>query len=271
MITKNQLNLTLWQHSPARYFSDCLKIKDKLTLDNVYFTLNPNQQRIQDAIDKQRAQGLPVRVIILKGRQEGVSTFTAATTFHGVRFAPRSAGMVVSHDADSAEHIFGIYQKFYNDLPPSEKSALPTIASNRKELKFAAPHEGKILVETAGKTAAGHSYTIHHLHLSEVSRWPEGTEDTRAGLLNSVPDSRNTSVIVESVANGMSGWFWKEWHNPNSNYVKIFLPWFDQAEYRMPLPVEETAYLTTLTEIEQALIVRHGLDLEQIEWRRHTI
>ena len=271
MITKTQLDLNRWQRDPRKWFADCLKIKDKLTVASIAFALNKNQVKVQDAIDKQRKVGLPVRVLVLKYRQGGISTVSAANTFHGVRFTRGAAGMVVSHDADSAEHIFGIYQKFYNDLPPSERAAIPTIASNRKELKFATPHEGKILVETAGKTAAGHSYTIHHLHLSEVSRWPEGTEDARAGLLNSVPDAPNTSIIVESVANGMSGWFYNEWHNPDSVYTKIFLPWFEQDEYTAALPIPREQYYAQLTDIEKRLVAKHELKLEQVEWRRLTI
>ena len=177
--------------------------------------------------------------------------------------------MVVSKDLDSSEHIFSIVQRFYHYLPNSEKEVLKTLASNRKELKFEEPHGGRIVVETAGKTSAGHSFTVRHLLLSEVSRWPEDCEDTIIGLMNAVPRQPETCVIIESVANGMSGWFYQEWHKTNSDYEKIFLPWFEHTEYQKELPCDAKAY--ELTGEEQELIDLYGLTLQQVEWRRWAI
>lgn len=259
-----------WKAHPERYFNDCLKILDKETGERISFNLNTHQLKVQAAINEQRELGVPVRIIILKPRQTGISTGSLANIFHTNRFN-RNTGMVVSKDGDSAEHLHTITQRFYNYLPKSEKKVLKTVASNRKELKFEEPHGGRILIDTAGKTAAGHSFTIRQLLLSEVSRWPEGCEDTRIGLLNAVPRQPGTIVIIESVANGKQGYFWKEWYRKNSDYVKVFLAWFEHSEYRKELPLDPAAYLTTLTETERKLITRHSLSPEQIEWRRWAI
>lgn len=226
---------------------------------------------MQDAIDKQQRMGKPVRILILKYRQGGFSTHAAANIFRHCRFVGGTY-MVVSMDLDSAEHIFSIYQRFHHYLPSHETKNFQTVASNRKELKFSEPHGGRIIVETAGKSSAGHSFTLSGLHLSEVSRWPEDTEDAVAGLLNSVPDAANTMVIIESVANGMSGWFHQEWNNKDSVYEKIFVPWYDQEEYTMSaLPMEEGKYFANMSEEEKQILAQYDLTLEQIEWRRYTI
>ncbi|KKL65771.1 hypothetical protein LCGC14_2151690, partial [marine sediment metagenome] len=189
-LTKTQLaktlSLSIWKKQPERYFNDCLKISHKETLAKVPFELNNHQKKIQKAIDEQRACGKPVRILVLKPRQTGTSTIGIANIFHSIRFNS-GIGMVVSKDGDSAEHLHTITQRFYTYLPASEKKVIRSIASNRKELKFEEPHGGRILIETAGKQSAGHSFTIHHLLLSEGSRWPAGCEDTRTGLLNAVP------------------------------------------------------------------------------------
>lgn len=174
--------------------------------------------------------------------------------------------MVVSKDLDSAEHLFGIIQRFYHYLPAGEKEVLQTIASNRKELKFAEPHGGRVLVETARKDTAGHSFTVRHLHLSEVSRWDNVSDDAIAGLLNSVPRQPGTSIIVESVANGMSGWFYQKWFS-DDDYEKVFLPWFEHDEYQKELPIDVGLYTQGLDDQEKRLCSQ-GLTLEQIEWRR---
>lgn len=272
MNTENKLNLVkqIWKQFPGRYFKDCLKIQHKETIRVVPFELNRHQQIIQEAIDDQRRQGKPVRIQILKPRQTGISTVSLANLFHSVRFRKGTA-MVVSKDGDSSEHLHTINQRFHNYLPKQEKLVLQTVASNRKELKFKEPHGGRILVETAGKESGGHSFTIHHLLLSEGSRWPDGCDDTRAGLLAAVPNTSDTLIIKESVANGMSGKFYQEW-GEGSDYAKVFLPWSAHDEYSLPLPLQpEAAYLITLTEEEKQLMGRHQLSLEQIEWRRWAI
>ena len=260
----------IWRSRPETYFKECLQIQDKVSRAVIPFVLSRGQKLVQGSIDRQRRQGRPIRILLLKYRQGGYSTSSEANIFHTCRFY-RGNYMVVSMDADSAEHIFSITDRFYHYLPASEKAAIPTVASNRKELKFAEPHGGRIIVETAGKKAAGHSFTLAGLHLSEVSRWPDDTEDARAGLLNSIPESPNTVIIVESVANGMSGWFYKEWHKPDSMYEKIFCPWFWQDDYKMTLPIPEAQYGAQLSDEERKIRTMYDLSLEQMEWRRFVI
>lgn len=259
----------LWDTNPTGFFEDSLVIQPKVGA-NVPFLLNKHQQRIQSAIDDQRRAGKPIRILILKPRQTGISTLSAANLFHDIRFG-KGVGMVVSKDLDSAEHIFSIIQRFYHYLPESEREVLKTIASNRKELKFEEPHGGRIVVETAGKTSAGHSFTIRALLLSESSRWPEGCEDTRTGLLNAVPYAPDTMIINESVANGMSGWFYQQWHKADGDYEKIFLPWFEHDEYQKELPCPAALYSQSLEHDELRLVADFKLSLEQIEWRRWAI
>lgn len=267
----------VWKAYPRDYYAQCLKIEHKGCKNEACecktniarlapFRPNRHQLKVQEVVDHCRKTNRPVRLKILKPRQTGISTAIEAVIFHGVRFFGGGA-MAVSMDFDSSEHIYRISQRFHNHLPKEEAQVLVAENSNRKELKFADPHGGRILVETAGKTSAGHSFTIRHLHLSEVSRWPDDSEDAIVGLLNAVPDEPDTEVIVESVANGMSGWFYTFWHEEN-DYIPIFLPWFEHDEYQKPLPIAEHLYSANLEDEEKKLIAKFSLTLEQIEFRR---
>ncbi len=260
----------VWRAKPEVYFEDCLKIRDKVSGKIIPLRLNRGQQKVQDAINEQRRQKKPVRILVLKYRQGGYSTQAAANLFQNCRFHP-DLYMSVSLDLKSVTHIFEISDRFYFYLPTEEKKKLPVDASNRSELKFANPHGGRLIIETAGKTAAGHSYTIRGLHLTEVSRWPDETDDARAGLLNSIPDTADSIVIIESVANGMSGWFYDQWHAQDTQYAKIFVPWFWQDEYRAPLPLPVPQYMAQYTDEEKQMVSRYELEPEQIEWRRLTL
>jgi hypothetical protein len=261
--------IKLWEAKPEKYFQDCLTITPKVG-DNHKLVQNAHQQKIQAAIERQRAAGKPVRIKILKPRQTGISTNSLANLFHCVRFN-KGIGMVVSKDGDSTTHLYGMAQKFYDYLPESEQQILPLDKNNRKGLKIAEPHGGHIIVQTAGaKTGAGHSFTIRYLVLSEGSRWPEGSENTLTGLFNAVPDHPDTMIIIESVANGMSDWFYDRWYR-DDDYERVFLPWFEHKEYRKQLPLPEDRYLAQMFDEEKQLVARYNLDLEQVEFRRYAI
>ena len=232
--------------------------------------LNNHQRKIQEVINREKKAGKPIRIVILKPRQTGITTLGSANLFHQTRFHGGTS-MVVSKDMDSSEHIFGIIQRFHHYLPKEEREVLKPLASNRKELKFEEPHGGRILIETAGKTTAGHSFTLRNLLLSEVSRWPEGCEDTITGLLAAVPNEPDTMIIIESVANGMQGWFWQKWQEEGSDYVKIFLPWYEHDEYRQRLPIPEDSFQVTFSDEEKILVTNYSLGLEQVEWRRGAV
>lgn len=273
-----QLKEFLHKNSPKDYFADCLKIEHKGCKKDgcpckssmgrlAPFVQNNHQCKVQSAIDRQRRIGKPIRIIILKPRQTGISTASSGNLFHSCRFFGGTY-MVVSMDGDSTEHIFGINSKFHENLPAREAKILQTESDSSTKLSFRPPHSGKIIVQTAGKRHGGHSFTIRGLLLSEVPRWPEEAEDTIVGLLNAVPYEPDTLVIIEGVANGMTGWFYEEWHRQHSDYEKVFLPWFEHSEYAMPLPESEPLYTAHLSEEEKKLIARHDLTLEQVEFRR---
>jgi hypothetical protein len=63
--------------------------------------------------------------------------------------------------------------------------------------------------------------------------------------------------------------FWRECEA--RGYRAVFFPWWecDRVTYRLPLLAPDE--LGTLEPEEQDLVARHGLDLEQIKWRRKKI
>ena len=52
----------------------CVKIKDKLSGQDIPFRLNAPQRRVAAIFESQRMAGLPIRAIMLKARQWGGST-----------------------------------------------------------------------------------------------------------------------------------------------------------------------------------------------------
>src|SRR5262249_59464457 len=89
-------------------------------------------------------------------------------------------------------------------------------------------------VGTAGTKAVGRSSTIQLFHGSEVAFWPFA--DTHAaGVMQAVPNEKDTEIILESTANGIGNFFHQTWRNAEAgknDYIAIFVPWYWSEEYR---------------------------------------
>ena len=147
--------------------------------------LNPSQQILQDAVDKQLATEGKIRVIILKARQQGLSTYVGGYLYFNVSQNKAKKALVVSHQADSTRNLFDMTQRFHQSVPEILKPH--TKYSSRKELSFDVL-DSSYVVATAGGDAVGRGDTITHLHASELAFWPKSSaEDIWNGLNQAVP------------------------------------------------------------------------------------
>ena len=107
-----------------------------------------------------------------------------------------------------------------------------TGASSAKELYFDGLDSG-YKVGTAGNKSVGRGTTIQYFHGSEVAFWPHASEHAK-GILQAVPDARDTEIILESTGNGIGNYFHQQWQlaeRGESEYQAIFVPWYWQTEY----------------------------------------
>lgn len=243
------------------YAERCLSIRTKEgRIERL--KLNDAQRHLHAALECQRDETGRVRALVLKGRQQGCSTYVEARYFWKVTHRKGVSAYILTHLEDATTHLFGITKRFYAYCPaplrPSRKS------SNAKELIFDRLDSG-YRVGTAGGRGAGRGETIQYFHGSEVAFWPHA-EAHVAGALQAVPDAPGTEVILESTSAGRQGLFFamcEAARRGEGEYQLVFIPWFWQREYRksprngFKPTAEEEAYATT-----------HGLDLEQLAWRR---
>ncbi|MFZ0286300.1 MAG: terminase [Terriglobales bacterium] len=202
------------------------------------------------------------RNIVLKARQLGITTYVAARFFVQTITQPGTLTVQVAHDQESAEDIFRIVHRFWENLPEGmKKGALCTSRANVRQLVF--PRlDSEYRVATAADPSAGRGMTIHHLHCSEVARWPDADE-TLTSLRAAVPQSGE--VVIESTPNGAGGSFYEEWHRADeTRYTRHFFPWWYEDEYRM----EFTPASGPAAPDERQLMDREGLTEQQIAWRR---
>lgn len=228
-------------NAPAIWIQRNLKIIDK---NGLLTGLDPNigQLMLARMIYLQRKAGFPARIILLKPRQVGWSTWCEAEGFYYINNNKNRTALVVSADLDSTNMVFDMTKLYQNQMPANLR--LKTKASTRKEIIFKAPHRSKFITQTAGKDVLGRGGTIHFFHASEVAFWPKAKEGM-AAVLQMVPSRPDTTVIMESTANGVGGYFYDNfqqavdrWKATKSyqGYIPVFFPWYKFPEYQTAPP-----------------------------------
>lgn len=263
--------------NPRQYIENFLYIRDKKQR-LVPLKLKPAQENLYQIIKEEHQTGRPVRLIVLKGRQEGISTATEALMFQDAATRPLVNTMIVAHRDDATANLFRMNKLFYDCLPQSVQPMKK--ASNAKELVFENPtrDEGekrrrpglrsRIKCVTAGGKGAGRSDTLTNVHLSEYAFWPGDKKSMLAGIMQAVPDDPNTMVIIESTANGFNEFkeLWDGAVDGTNGWRPVFLPWYMEQEYRRSVEPG-----TVWTDEEEQLRAAYHLDDEQMAWRRWCI
>src|SRR5207237_1327250 len=169
------------------------------------------------------------RNVVLKARQLGVTTYVAARFFIKTITQPGTVTVQVAHDQESAEEIFRIVHRFWENLPEGvQTGALMTSRANVRQIVFPRV-DSEYRVATAADPNAGRGMTIHNLHCSEVARWPGDGAGTLSSLRSAVPG--NGEIVLESTPNGAGGVFYDEWQRADeTGYVLLcLLWWYDEA------------------------------------------
>ena len=229
--------------------------------------LNPAQQILDDAVQKQLQTEGKIRIIILKARQQGLSTYTGGYLYYAVSQEKARKAMVITHHADSTRALFDLTKRFHEHCPEILKPH--TKYSSRRELSFDAL-DSSYVVATAGGDSVGRGETLTHAHCSEQAFWPKSTaQDIWNGLLQAIPNAPKTAVFVESTANGVTGIYHSLWEgavNGTNGFVPVFIPWYVDPTY-----VEDVPENFERTPDEEDLAEEYNLSDEQLMFRRRKI
>jgi hypothetical protein len=246
------------------YARNCLKIRTKHE-GLKPLLLNDAQLYIHNRLEDQLKKTGKVRAILLKGRQQGASTYVEGRYIWRTTHNKGVKAFILTHDGESTNALFEMTERYYDNLPLFVKPT--TSAANAKELHFDSLDSG-YKIGTAGNKAVGRGQTIQYFHGSEVSFWVNASEHTK-GIMQAVPDADGTEVIWESTANGVGNFFHEQWKLAEkglSEFQAIFVPWFWQTEYKKVVP-DGIAFTDDETELRDI----YNLTLEQMFWRRMKI
>ena len=261
VLIQKRLNL---QRDFPFYAQNCLLIRTKEgTVDPLI--LNEAQLYIHKRLEEQRAKTGKVRAIILKGRQQGCSTYVEGRFYWRATHRTGVRAFILAHESESTSALFEMAKRYHDNCPKFVKPEIRS--SNAKELSFATLDSG-YKIGTAGNDSVGRGTTIQYFHGSEVAFWKNTSELTK-GILQAVPDADETEVIYESTANGVGNFFHQQCIKAmkgETEFQFIFVPWFWQSEYIKKVPDTFKP-----NEEELKLVDYYGLSKGQLVWRRNKI
>jgi len=238
---------------------------------------NIAQMNVHRAIALQEKYHLPVMLVILKARQEGISTYIEACIFEHTNRKDNRHGCIASMDKISTDKVFRMCDIFQQEMPLDEKRK--TDRASSKEIRYSVPHRSSMLCQTAGAKILGRGGTTQYVHATEVAFWSNAATQL-LGLLQEVPDEEDTMIVLESTANGVGGAFHKTYwdaverlrnlYKPDGSidvgvlrgYLPIFLSWQDFPEYQTPLPKGYKIVPNMTPEIEEYVKEAEAMGVE---------
>lgn len=248
----------------------CMRIKPKIG-PLCALRYNSAQRYLHKRLEEIKRRDGMVRAMILKGRQQGISTYVAHRFYHRVTLFQGYNCYILGHEQDSSDTLFDMVETFqrYNPLQPKVGT------DNAKELEFPA-QGGRYKVAIAGHKAGGRSQANQLFHGSEVARWTNAKEHFAASV-QTVPYLPGTEVILETTARGADNEFYARWQRAIKGegvYHAIFIPWFWQDEYAITPPDDfELSGDQPHEDVpsEQDYAEMFGLSDAQMFWRRNKI
>lgn len=236
--------------------------------------MNYAQREVILTVERQLSANQPVRIIILKARQIGISTIIEAIVFVMSMFMENLRSTIIAHELDASEHLLGITTNYWNGWDLRTLYTPKHASAKRLGWKETNSH---IHITTAKNAASGRSRTINVLHGSEVAFWPD-PETLMTGLRQSVPNTPNSVIFLESTANGLGNYFADTWDAAvagENEYIPLFFPWHRHPEYTAthtnlpyhPLPPNPDPE----DRAEELNLRSMGISDDRLAWRRWAI
>lgn len=233
------------------------------------------QREFATKVEEEFNAGKPLRFIVLKARQLGLSTMSEALMFLWTFWFRGSNSLVISYEDDQAQELFQMMKTYWDHWP--HRGLYKLQYSTKRQLRWRET-QSQVRVATA-KNAQGskRGSTVQALHASEVAFWPD-PEPLWVGLNQTIPTRHGTIIILESTANGVGNWFYNKWmeaDNGESEYIPLFFPFYRHYEYRLATTLCVKSELNVderqLLRIMQRENYSEDACYQTIAWRRWAI
>lgn len=286
------------------YFRSCLSIVPKGRARQP-FELNVAQTVVWEAIRYCQERDLPIRLVILKARQKGLSTFIAGLIYAWTTVFRYSNSVIMAQKKSVGEMIFRMYSR-YHEFSPEGARPIRTAGERARTMEFGELNSRiGVLVATDTKDAdrgeAGRGETYHYGHFTEIPDW-RNPDATASALLTCFPEEPNTMVAFESTAGPKGDYFSQKWEASHKwadkdswgehqvspgDFIGVFIPWHIDDEYTLGFrsPKQRDKFIESLgadknadygneRELLEAYPnneVPYAITPEHLNWRRNHV
>ena len=210
-----------------------------------------------------------VKLIVLKSRKQGVSTFFAALDYIFMRSISGCGVFIIADKNKHTENIYRMITLFWEKDTLPGKPTGKTISRNKQGLFLS---NRSMLEMDSGETKhPATSQTIQVVHMSENSKWPQ-LLDAETSILNSVAREGFVWLVKESTACGINKWKSDclAALEKKSSWKFVFLEWPDMADCSIELTEEERSTFSPTGE-ESELMETFSLTPGNVKFRREKI
>lgn len=261
-----------------KYAKQFIKIEDERG-QLVPFDLNEAQLVVYEQVVRISASGRPVKLLILKGRQQGMSTFSQCYLFWRCMTQPGTRALTVGHVLPAVHDLYRKFERAWKGLADHPLNAAMPIqpelepgGEKGRRMLFADPLRSVYRADSATEPdGIGRGGTFNVAHLTEIPQWSKPT-DTMQAVLACIPDHPESAILIETTAKGASGWFYEQWMEAQRKLAKgiepefypVFVPWFKTKRYARPRREGEPP----LDKRERAFRDKYAITNEQVYWYR---
>jgi hypothetical protein len=232
-------------------------------LNNLYSIIDklgdPIPFRMNRAQFKVYAKSLEhARLIILKSRQQGISTFWLISYFDDLITRANYNCGLMAQGKDEAGTLLERLKYTWNTLEPWVKEFLDVKVIKNNSQEFTLSNNSTMFIRTSFRSA-----TLQRLHISELgkiaNKYPERAKETKTGTLQAI--APGNTCAIESTAEGvnMFKYMWDQAVKQyaastlsGKDFLPVFLSWLDDpdcVEFEDQYPTdEELAYFEKLEE-----------------------
>ena len=300
------------------FAEDCVYVRDHNTSEILPLIFRPGQRVVDDVASKRKGETGFLRMLLLKNRRFGGSTYIAGRGYWRASMNKNQNIFIIAHETDSTSTLFKMVQLMHerNPIAPATKTV------NVNELIFdndkGTGLKSEYKLATAKNVEAGRSQGIHFLHDSEEAAFPAHADELLTSLFACIPrPPADSEAWRESTGKGYGNSFQRAvfaaysegkhpyfrapinqyakhmpssdieftfaYHNPDSDWVLIFIPWFldpscwkefenkEREESFIKRLEEAKSKPDDINHIVRALQSKYKLTLEQLYWREWSI
>ena len=207
-------------------------ILDKEIQQPVPFTFNKIQSKYYKILEEEYNNLQGVREIILKARQEGVSSFALGLFTVDFLLIPFSVSICISHRKDATELLFKKVKFYIESYCQNHKMESKTLLkTDNKNMIENLVNGALFYVLTAGTKVGGRGGSCSNILFSEAAYYPDTAKISASEIITAtsqqVPMEKGM-IFIESTGNTTDDYYNSEWERANrgeSIYKHRFFGW----------------------------------------------